>query len=569
MQPQELTYEICRCYVQDQTDVNEALIARIMGLTRSRSLAQLASCTDLFDGASHSIADMRFLRQISAFFKKNSAFVQKDVTVAAAEASYKEAEEACSATNLRLKPYFKRETLLSANCLEYLYRMRSYIGKVLGDFNLFLTELPELVRITPGATSDSSRRNSLPQMKMRMRLFATRRASRYLKALYAYYGFREPRIRPTHRNRVELVPKNWKTDRTIACEPEGNLPLQLAFDTYAKRRLRRYGINLSDQSRNQRLAKHASIYDDLVTVDFSKASDTIAYNTVSWLLPEDWFGFLDDVRTPSYRGAFGEGHFSKFSSMGNGSTFTLETLIFASACHAVGSEEFSVYGDDVIIEREYYEEFVELTSFLGFTVNMEKSYASGPFRESCGKDYFNGIDVTPAYISGIDDRKANLCHLVNSMLGIATADGRLVALMDRIITDYNLPYVPFNSSTTSGVWIDPGLARTLGILVHEDGIDWFRAYQPKYKRRYFIDSRGYYLWFLSRRAIVLFGGPWETMRSFRATETSWVPVFTHKYVRGWVRLVQPEATASHLYWWKAPSRPVARRPVRRVGGVTK
>jgi hypothetical protein len=33
----------------------------------------------------------------------------------------------------------------------------------------------------------------------------------------------------------------------------------------------------------------------------------------------------------------------------------------------------------------------------GFVVNLTKSYSAGPFRESCGGDYWNGYDITPFY----------------------------------------------------------------------------------------------------------------------------------------------------------------------------
>jgi hypothetical protein len=60
--------------------------------------------------------------------------------------------------------------------------------------------------------------------------------------------------------------------------------------------------------------------------------------------------------------------------MGNGYTFTIETLVFAAICKSIGSRQFSVYGDDIIIETELYEPLVEMLSYLGFEVNKEKSH---------------------------------------------------------------------------------------------------------------------------------------------------------------------------------------------------
>lgn len=551
MEPIESTHDICRCYLSDQPEVvSPALVAKVGGFLRARNVAGLASCSQLFDWAQHSVDEWRFLRQVEAFYKKNALFVQSKVCREEAIKSFLTSEANCSSTNLRLRDAVANSRLIDGEFQLSIHKMRRYIRNVLGDFNSFLRELPRLVRVTPGATSTSKRENSLPQMKMRMRVFATRRSAKYLNYVYETFGFRRPRLKAVHANRVEFVPKNWKTDRTIACEPEGNLPLQLAFDSYAKRRLRRFGIDLSDQTANQRAAKSASINDDYVTVDFSSASDTISYNTVALVFPEEWFAYLADVRSPGFRGV-GDGVYSKFSSMGNGSTFCIETLLFAAACYALtDSRDFLVYGDDVIIHKDFYEDFVKLTSFLGFTVNQSKSFSSGPFRESCGGDYFHGVDVTPVFIRNVTRQKAALCHLVNTLRGVCLPGGRLEELIRGLIADNHLHRVPFNEDTMSGVWMDPAKARTRKIVVRKHGVDKFKAYTAKNAEVAFVDSRGYYLWFLSKNAQVFFSGPWVLSRSVRPTTTSSVPIFDHSYVRRWVCWHSPaDSMPDYLYWW--------------------
>lgn len=552
METVEMTYGICRCYLSDLEDVvNPALYSKIDGFLRSKNIAGLATCSQLFDGAKHSVEDFKFLRQIEAFFKKNSLFAQSEKCKAEALRSFVECEANCSRTNSRLHDAVGDMSSLDSKYLHLIYRMKRYISNVLGDFSVFLDDLPHLVRVTPGATSCAKRADSLPQLKMRLSLFSTRRAAKYLRFLYHHYGFSNLRTKTTHSNRIELVPKNWKTDRTIACEPEGNLPLQLAFDSYAKRRLRLFGIDLSDQSANMKLAKHASINDDYVTVDFSAASDTISFNTVSLLFPAEWFAYLSDVRTPGFRGVFGEGVYAKFSSMGNGSTFAIETLIFAAACYALcGNRDFLVYGDDVIIRKEFFEAYKELTSFLGFTINTEKSFSSGPFRESCGGDFFNGIDVTPVYIRNISMRKATLCHLVNTLRELCLPGGRLEKFLREVIASNKLPKVPYNEDTMSGIWMDPDKARPKKIMITKHGISRFKAYVAKCKSRKFLDSRGYYLWFLMRNRQVSYAGPWVLSRNMLPTMTSSVPIFDHMYVRKWVSWKPPaNSMPDYLYWW--------------------
>jgi len=558
MEPLNAIYDICQSYIRDnRSSVDDVLASKVDGFRRARDVGALSTCSLHFDWLSHSVDDWRFLRQIEAFFKKNALFADKTKCRDAALSSFIASEEQCSNTNRRLRGFITREVDLDLKSGEYILAMQRYIISVLGPFDHFLEDLPSLVKVTPGATAQTPRVGSLPQLKMRLRLYCTNEAKKYLTPLFRYFGFEKFVLKTTYSNRVELVPKNWKTDRTIACEPEGNLPLQLAFDTYAKRKLRRFNVDLSDQSANKKKARHASVHDDYVTVDFQSASDTISYNTVRWLFPPDWFDYLSSVRSPFYRGAFGTGRYAKFSSMGNGTTFCIETLLFAAVCHAVGSRSFLVYGDDVIVERKYYEEFVALAKFLGFTVNLDKSFASGPFRESCGGDYFHGVDVTPVYIRNIDRRKASLCHLVNSLGALTFPGSELGGFLQVIAKDNALPAVPYTESTLSGVWIDPREARRRGILkrkiLRKGGprLHYFRAYVPKYLRRSFVDSRGYYLWFLYRNAQAFFGGPWavSSEQRYDPTQTSSVPIFQHMYVRKWVSWFPPaQAMPDHLMW---------------------
>lgn len=202
--------------------------------------------------------------------------------------------------------------------------------------------------------------------------------------------------------RVTTVDKDAKTDRTIAIEPTGNVFLQLGIGRFLRRKLLRVGINLDDQSVNQQLAYQASKSDELATVDLSSASDSISKELVFELFPVDWAILLDSVRSPC---ALLNGDWlklEKFSSMGNGFTFELETVIFwalaSGVLEALGIPgTVVVYGDDIILPSSAYALLQEVFHEVGFTINLEKSYARGYFRESCGKHYWDGVEVTPVY----------------------------------------------------------------------------------------------------------------------------------------------------------------------------
>lgn len=205
-------------------------------------------------------------------------------------------------------------------------------------------------------------------------------------------------------NRVTTVPKDATKDRTIAAEPTGNIFLQLGVGKAMRKALRkRCGIDLDDQSRNQYYAYVGSLTDEYATVDLRSASDTISTELVKQLLPLQWSGLLDSLRSP--KGKVGSGEwfvYEKFSSMGNGFTFELETLLFyaiaASVVQHLGlTGRVLVYGDDIILPGRAYPLLTETLVYCGFEVNPNKSYGQGPFRESCGKHYWLGVDVTPVY----------------------------------------------------------------------------------------------------------------------------------------------------------------------------
>lgn len=205
-------------------------------------------------------------------------------------------------------------------------------------------------------------------------------------------------------NSLSTVPKDSKADRVIAVEPGINLWFQKAAGTMIRKRLRRFSIDLNDQTKNANLSKVASLNGRNATIDFSSASDSISLELVREVLPPRWFLLLDSCRSKYGTSANGTHWWEKFSSMGNGFTFELESLLFFAAAHAVcevsGSpvSAISVYGDDVIIPADCVQLYTSFCAFLGFTVNSSKSFSTGYFRESCGSHFWGGIDVKPIFL---------------------------------------------------------------------------------------------------------------------------------------------------------------------------
>jgi hypothetical protein len=223
-------------------------------------------------------------------------------------------------------------------------------------------------------------------------------------------------------NRIAFVPKTAVTHRTIAIEPLMNVYAQLGLGKLMRRKLRlKCGLDLDDQVPNQEMACRGSIDGSLATIDLSSASDTVARELVRFLLPHEWFERLDLCRS---KVGLLDGkwlRYEKFSSMGNGYTFELETLIFWSLAIScvklleLDPFEVRVYGDDIIVPSEAYDFLVEVLTFCGFTANSSKSFRDGPFRESCGKDFYDGLEVRPFFQKESLDGVETLFRLANGI----------------------------------------------------------------------------------------------------------------------------------------------------------
>jgi len=218
-------------------------------------------------------------------------------------------------------------------------------------------------------------------------------------------------------SRLAFVPKNDVEARTICVEPNLNMFFQLGAGHILNRRLNElWGINIPvQQNKNRRLARKGSLYGDFVTFDLSSASDSVSRGMLKWCLPPVVFRVLDALRTPNVEVEGSYVSLDMMSSMGNGYTFSLETVVFSAVVLAAyrslgiqplyprGTEDgnFAVYGDDIIVVKEASNRVYRLLELLGFTINRDKSFVEGPFRESCGGDYLNGRDVRGVYIKSL------------------------------------------------------------------------------------------------------------------------------------------------------------------------
>lgn len=203
-------------------------------------------------------------------------------------------------------------------------------------------------------------------------------------------------------NKLSYVLKDSKTHRVIGTEPLLSGFVQKGVDLVFRDNLKRVGIDLHYQKYNQQFAFLGSLTDDensFVTIDLKGASDSISIGAVKFSFPPSWYELLNAIRSVKYELDGKLTVYQKFCSMGNGFCFPLETLLFTACCHAAGcgvpGVDFLVYGDDIIIRKKHVQETLQLLKLMGFSVNERKTFLEGPFRESCGADWFSGVDVRP------------------------------------------------------------------------------------------------------------------------------------------------------------------------------
>lgn len=216
-------------------------------------------------------------------------------------------------------------------------------------------------------------------------------------------------------SRVIPVPKTMEKPRIIAAEPSYLQKMQQGILTLLVERLGDHPfIGWLDQDRNRELARYASRTGELSTLDLSEASDRVSLRLVKNLIKfnEYFQNCVLATRTTSAELPSGERiHLRKFATMGSALCFPIESMVFwtiilMAVARARGEYlpshktikslegRASVYGDDIIVPREYTQSVIELLEIFGLKVNRSKSFSEGKFRESCGAEFFAGHDVS-------------------------------------------------------------------------------------------------------------------------------------------------------------------------------
>lgn len=240
--------------------------------------------------------------------------------------------------------------------------------------------------------------------------------------------------------RVIAVPKTLKTPRIIAIEPtcmqymqQGIMEMMVKY--LESNHFTRGMIGIEDQVPNQDLAQRGSQFGDLATLDLSEASDRVSLRLVMSMVyrwPSLSRAILATRSTRADVPGYGVIPLTKYASMGSALTFPMEvcvflTTIFLGIESSLGRrltrrdvESFRgrvrVYGDDIIVPVGMVQSVVDSLETFSFKVNRHKSFWTGRFRESCGKEYYDGHEVSIFRVRhGTPSHRSDVSELISTV----------------------------------------------------------------------------------------------------------------------------------------------------------
>ena len=269
--------------------------------------------------------------------------------------------------------------------------------------------------------------------------------------------------------RLVAVPKDSRGPRLICVHPKESIWIQQGCRRLLERAITAKGspahgrINFHDQTINGSLALESSKSKRFCTLDLKEASDRMSCKLVRFLFGDYAYSYLSCSRASSVKlldGRFIE--LRKWAPMGNALTFPVQSLIFYALVRAgirsrygFDCNDVYVFGDDILFPVEYYDGAVNALVRAGLVPNTAKTFRHGLFRESCGVDAFNGVDVTPHRLRGVDASSVSgamsMCTLAKAMRvdGYRLFLGHLVPLCPTVVRTVAFKQQPGRPRTVS------------------------------------------------------------------------------------------------------------------------
>lgn len=323
---------------------------------------------------------------------------------------------------------------VSWDCLPMFDRILDRVSGILGQFRQF--DYTDVVpKHGPGSVSDQLRgedKFSAPYWPAKLQavfpeeyfLFPRGDLDCEARQLDLYGGeISVPKSREEPRSRVIPVPKTLKGPRLITVEPAFHQFLQQGLMKWLRVNMHpvlRASIDFNSQEPSREGALRASMDGLSATVDLSSASDRLSCWSVERAIHNHGLlEALNATRTASVvlrrpRGDL-ELTLKKFAGMGSAVTFPVQSIVYCMVCissvlYARGlaptlrnirdaGRHIRVFGDDILIPTEAVQTLASALDVLQLRVNAGKTHVSGKFRESCGMDAFDGIQVNPVYLA--------------------------------------------------------------------------------------------------------------------------------------------------------------------------
>jgi hypothetical protein len=235
-------------------------------------------------------------------------------------------------------------------------------------------------------------------------------------------------------SRLVAVPKDSRGPRLICVHPKEAIWIQQGCRRLLERAITSpnspaHGrITFDDQTVNGRLALESSRSREYCTLDLKEASDRISCKLVKYLFGNFAYEWLSCSRASQVRLLDDRViTLRKWAPMGNCLTFPVQSLIFYALVRAgirslYGEDctDIFVFGDDIVFPTKFYDGALLGLVRSGSIPNTTKTFRHGLFRESCGVDAFDGINVTPHRLRRLDSDTvagaASLCTLACALV---------------------------------------------------------------------------------------------------------------------------------------------------------
>lgn len=269
---------------------------------------------------------------------------------------------------------------------------------------------------------------------------------------------------------VMFVTKTAWTHRTVTLPILLCNYMQNGIGDVFRTALLREGIDLRDQGLNQKLAREGAITGKRATIDLSTASELICYELVKLLFPPEWFDLMCEARERLIRLPDGSTMvLQKMCGMGNGYCFPMQTLIFYALSRAAGATQVRVYGDDIIVNSDAAASVMYVLQRCGLRVNRDKSYWTGPFRESCGSNWYRDQEVTPVYVRNrvLTPRECFTIHNQFIRKGVPY-DSKMLSMLRKYVRSSDR-YVAYIDDVTDGGFLSP-----LDVIMASEHAKWDR-----------------------------------------------------------------------------------------------